>query len=93
MTQSLPAPVRYVLGYEAMKHLQTSSGLVSGLWGLGVEIAKNIILDGVKAVTLHEWVDLSSQVPLSDSPIPRHQCLLSASCSLVSYLYPLVQVG
>lgn len=62
-----------------MKHLQTSSGLVSGLWGLGVEIAKNIILGGVKAVTLHdqgttEWVDLSSQVPLSDSPIPRHQC-------------------
>lgn len=54
MTQSLPAPVRYVLGYEATKHLQTSSVLVSGLWGLGVDIAKNIILGGVKAVTLHD---------------------------------------
>lgn len=63
---------RYVLGHEAMKHLQTSSVLVSGLRGLGVEIAKNIILGGVKAVTLHDqgtaqWADLSSQVPLPDS--------------------------
>ncbi|CAI9181564.1 unnamed protein product [Rangifer tarandus platyrhynchus] len=41
----------YVLGHEAMKHLQASSVLVSGLRGLGVEIAKNIILGGVKAVT------------------------------------------
>jgi hypothetical protein len=55
-----------------MKHLQTSSVLVSGLQGLGVEIAKNIILGGVKSVTLHDqgtaqWADLSSQVPLSCS--------------------------
>lgn len=53
-----------------MKRLQTSSVLVSGLRGLGVEIAKNIILGGVKAVTLHDqgtaqWADLSSQVPLT----------------------------
>uniref|UniRef100_A0A9L0JSD6 Ubiquitin-like modifier-activating enzyme 1 n=1 Tax=Equus asinus TaxID=9793 RepID=A0A9L0JSD6_EQUAS len=56
----------YVLGHEAMKHLQTSTVLVSGLRGLGVEIAKNIILGGVRAVTLHDqgvarWADLSSQ--------------------------------
>lgn len=68
LTQNLPQPGRYVLGHEAMKHLQTSSVLVSGLRGLGVEIAKNIILGGVKAVTLHDqgtaqWADLSSQVP------------------------------
>ena len=64
-----------------MKRLQTSSVLVSGLRGLGVEIAKNIILGGVKAVTLHDqgtaqWADLSSQVPLPIAllcrdPIPR----------------------
>uniref|UniRef100_A0A4W2BKH2 SUMO-activating enzyme subunit 1 n=1 Tax=Bos indicus x Bos taurus TaxID=30522 RepID=A0A4W2BKH2_BOBOX len=63
---------RYGLGHEAVKHLQASSVLVSGLQGLGVEISKNIILGGVKAVTLHDqgtaqWTDLSSQVPLSDS--------------------------
>jgi hypothetical protein len=58
---------RYALGHEAMKHLQASSVLISGMQGLGVEIAKNIILGGVKAVTLHDegtaqWADLSSQV-------------------------------
>ena len=68
----------YVLDHEAMKHLQASSVLVSGLQGLGVEIAKNIILGGVKAVTLHDegtaqWADLSSQVFFPDSlPLPRH---------------------
>lgn len=69
---------RYVLGHEAMKHLQTSSVLISGLQGLGVEIAKNIILGGVKAVTLHDqgtaqWADLSSQVSLFDFALRRLQ--------------------
>lgn len=73
-----------------MKHLQKSSVLVSGLRGLGVEIAKNIILGGVKAVTLHDegtaqWTDLSSQVPLSeDFPLlgrqPPLDLLLFQSC-------------
>lgn len=59
--------LRYVLGHEAMKRMQSSSVLISGLRGLGVEIAKNVILGGVKSVTLHdqgvaEWKDLSSQV-------------------------------
>ena len=57
----------YVLGHDAMKRMQSSNVLVSGLRGLGVEIAKNVILGGVKSVTLHdqgtaEWRDLSSQV-------------------------------
>ena len=61
-----------------MKHLQTSSVLISGLQGLGVEIAKNIILGGVKAVTLHDqgtaqWADLSSQVSLFDFALRRLQ--------------------
>ena len=78
MTWNTPQPLRYVLGHEAMKRLQTSSVLVSGLRGLGVEIAKNIILGGVKAVTLHDqgtaqWADLSSQVPLA-SPSPLLRC-------------------
>lgn len=58
---------RYVLGHDAMKRMQNSNVLISGLRGLGVEIAKNVILGGVKSVTLHdegvaEWQDLSSQV-------------------------------
>ncbi|NXX84319.1 UBA1 enzyme, partial [Urocolius indicus] len=56
----------YVLGHEAMRRMQTSNVLVSGLRGLGVEVAKNLILGGVKSVTLHdpdvaEWTDLASQ--------------------------------
>ncbi|CAK7313911.1 Ubiquitin-like modifier-activating enzyme 1 [Vulpes lagopus] len=72
----------YVLGHEAMKHLQTSSVLVSGLRGLGVEIAKNIILGGVKAVTLHDqgtaqWADLSSQFYLREEDIGKNRAEVS----------------
>lgn len=58
---------RYVLGHDAMKRMALSDVLVSGVGGLGVEIAKNIVLGGVKSVTIHDeatasWSDLSSQV-------------------------------
>ena len=57
----------YVLGHDAMKRMQNSTVLISGMRGLGVEIAKNVILGGVRSVTVHdqgvaEWRDLSSQV-------------------------------
>ncbi|NXP79289.1 UBA1 enzyme, partial [Ramphastos sulfuratus] len=56
----------YVLGHEAMKRMQSCSVLVSGLRGLGLEVAKNLVLGGVKSVTLHDphpatWHDLASQ--------------------------------
>ncbi|OBS67920.1 hypothetical protein A6R68_03540 [Neotoma lepida] len=67
MSGSVPSKKRRVFGlmlrrihtdmYQVlrhMKHLQICSVLISGLQGLGVEIAKNIILRGVKAVTLHD---------------------------------------
>lgn len=61
------SPCSYVLGHDAMKRMQNSNVLISGMKGLGVEIAKNVILGGVKSVTVHdqgaaEWRDLSSQV-------------------------------
>lgn len=37
-----------------MRRMQRSNILISGLGGLGVEIAKNIVLAGVKSVTLHD---------------------------------------
>ena len=57
----------YVLGHEAMRRMGASNVLVSGMRGLGVEIAKNVVLAGVKSVTIHDeqeaaWLDLSSQV-------------------------------
>ena len=50
-----------------MRRMQNSNVLISGMRGLGVEVAKNVVLGGVKSVTLHDqdsatWVDLSSQV-------------------------------
>lgn len=59
---------RYVLGHEAMRRMATANVLVAGMRGLGVEIAKNVILSGVKSVTVQDegqvvWADLSSQVP------------------------------
>lgn len=42
----------YVYGHEAQKKMQTSNVLVVGMNGLGVEIAKNIILSGVKSCTV-----------------------------------------
>lgn len=58
---------RYVLGHEAMKKMNASNILISGMRGLGCEIAKNVILGGVKSCTLHDsemvqMGDLSSQV-------------------------------
>lgn len=39
-------------GLESQKRIRTARILISGLNGLGAEIAKNIILSGVKSVTL-----------------------------------------
>lgn len=70
-------PYSYVLGHEAMKRMQNANVLISGMRGLGVEIAKNVILGGVRSVTVHdqgvaEWRDLSSQV--------FETCFLSTMC-------------
>ena len=58
-----------MIGQDAMRKMQASNILISGLGGCGVEIAKNIILAGVKSVTLHDTAlathaDLSTQVSL-----------------------------
>jgi len=50
-----------------MRKMAHSNILISGMKGLGVEIAKNVVLGGVKSVCIHDtenaaWNDLSSQV-------------------------------
>lgn len=68
-----------------MKRMQNSNVLISGMKGLGVEIAKNVILGGVKSVTVHdqgvaEWRDLSSQVcKIITSIFLLYKCTLSSS--------------
>ncbi|CAL8274326.1 unnamed protein product [Gadus morhua 'NCC'] len=51
---SLYSRQRYVLGDSAMQKMAQSSVFLSGMGGLGIEIAKNIVLAGVKTVTLHD---------------------------------------
>ncbi len=79
----------YVLGHEAMKKMAVSDVLIVGLGGLGVEIAKNVILAGVKSVTLHDTAnctlkDLSSQFYLNESLIGKNRA--EASCNHLSEL-------
>lgn len=44
----------YAYGAEAMRAMATSSVLFVGMKGLGVEIAKNVVLSGVKACTFYD---------------------------------------
>uniref|UniRef100_A0A8C4HJW0 E1 ubiquitin-activating enzyme n=1 Tax=Dicentrarchus labrax TaxID=13489 RepID=A0A8C4HJW0_DICLA len=72
----------YVLGHEAMKRMQNSNVLISGMRGLGVEIAKNVILGGVRSVTVHdqgvaEWRDLSSQFYLREDDLGKNRAEVS----------------
>jgi len=42
----------YVMGHEAQRRMMASNALVIGLSGLGVEVAKNCILAGIRGLTL-----------------------------------------
>lgn len=49
---------RYIgaMGMDAVKKQAGSSILISGMGPLGIEIAKNIVLSGVKQLTIHDDV-------------------------------------
>ncbi|KAL3536559.1 hypothetical protein ACH5RR_005020 [Cinchona calisaya] len=71
-----------VYGRETMRRLFASNVLISGMQGLGVEIAKNLILAGVKSVTLQDvgdvelW-DLSSNFVFSEDDVGKNRALAS----------------
>ncbi|KAE8722765.1 Ubiquitin-activating enzyme E1 2 [Hibiscus syriacus] len=71
-----------VYGRETMRRLFASNILISGMQGLGAEIAKNLILAGVKSVTLHDegdvelW-DLSGNFVFSESDVGKNRALAS----------------
>ncbi|CAH8550043.1 unnamed protein product [Schistosoma rodhaini] len=78
LDESLYSRQLYVYGAEGMRRMATTDILVIGLEGLGLEIAKNIILAGVKSVTLCDdtplcMADLTSHyfANLSDIGHPR----------------------
>ncbi|CAG8556263.1 1888_t:CDS:10 [Funneliformis caledonium] len=73
----------YVLGHDAMKKMGSSNVLIVGLKGLGVEIAKNVVLAGVKSVTLHDpelvrISDLSTQFFLREDDVGKPRASISA---------------
>eukprot|EP00850_Spirogloea_muscicola_P006789 SM000033S12310 [mRNA] locus=s33:1758:6785:+ [translate_table: standard] len=72
-----------VYGRETMRRLFGANVLISGLGGLGVEIAKNVILAGVRSVTLHDTgkvklADLSAQFYLTESDVGKPR---AAACA------------
>ncbi|CAF4464588.1 unnamed protein product, partial [Rotaria sp. Silwood2] len=76
--ESLYSRQIYVMGKEAMLQLASAHVLISGMGGLGVEIAKNIILGGVKSVIIHDcsnvdYKDLSSQYYFTESNIGQNR--------------------
>uniref|UniRef100_UPI0037E7A066 ubiquitin-like modifier-activating enzyme 6 n=1 Tax=Semicossyphus pulcher TaxID=241346 RepID=UPI0037E7A066 len=88
---------RYVLGDSAMHQMAQSSVFLSGMGGLGIEIAKNIVLAGVKAVTLHDtkqcetW-DLGSNFFICKEDVLSQRRRVEAVCPRVAELNPYVHV-
>lgn len=94
--ESLYSRQLYVMGHEAQRRMASSSVLITGLNGLGVETAKNIILMGVRSVTLYDnkvttYEDLSAQFYLSESDIGQNRA--KSSVSKLSELNPYVNVS
>jgi len=63
--ESLYSRQLYTYGVEAMQRMKNARILISGIDGLGLEIAKNVTLSGVASVTIHDpqpvhMADLSS---------------------------------
>ncbi|CAI7581103.1 unnamed protein product [Penicillium manginii] len=98
--ESLYSRQLYVLGHEAMKRMGSSNVLVVGLKGLGVEIAKNIALAGVKSLTLYDPApvaisDLSSQFFLRQQDVgkPRADVTAPRVAELNSYVPVTIHEG
>lgn len=90
--ESLYSRQLYVLGHEAMKRMGASNVLIVGLKGLGVEVAKNIALAGVKSLTLYDpapvqLADLSSQFFLTPEDVgkPRDEVTAPRVAELNAY--------
>ncbi|TXT08346.1 uncharacterized protein COLE_05270 [Cutaneotrichosporon oleaginosum] len=76
-----------------MKKMANSNVLIVGMKGLGVEIAKNVALAGVKSVTIYdpapvEIADLGTQFFLREEDVgkPRHEVTAPRLAELNSYV-------
>lgn len=94
---SLYSRQRYMLGDGAMIKMAQSSVFLSGLGGLGIEIAKNIVLAGIKSITLHDTKiacsqDLGSQFFLREDDVRNRKNRAEASAPRLAELNPYVKI-
>lgn len=85
----------YVLGHDAMRAMARSAVLLVGADGLAVEVAKNVILAGVKSVAIHDptpasFADMSSNFYLTEEHVanktPRAAAVIADLVSLNPYV-------
>lgn len=93
--ESLYSRQLYVLGKEAMESMKNTSILIAGLNGVGIEIAKCIILSGVKSVVLQDanniiQKDLASNYYIKESDIGLSRTIVH---KYLSQLNPYVKVS
>ncbi|KAH9519465.1 SUMO-activating enzyme subunit 1 [Bulinus truncatus] len=82
-------------GLDAQRRLRASSVLLIGLKGLGSEVAKNIILSGIKAITLMDPNPVDEEDKMSQffvSTVASGQNRAEASLSSAQLLNPMVKV-
>jgi len=76
--ESLYSRQLYVLGHDAMRKMAASTILICGMGGLGVEVAKDVALGGVKSVTIQDtkctsYEDLSTQFFLRNDDLGKNR--------------------
>jgi len=82
--ESLYSRQQIMMGEQAMRRMAQSSVFVSGFGGLGIEIAKNIALAGVKSLVLHDtkiltWLDLGTNFYANESNLGQNRAEICLS--------------
>ncbi|XP_013400398.1 SUMO-activating enzyme subunit 1 isoform X1 [Lingula anatina] len=82
-------------GLDAQKRLRAARVLLIGLQGLGAEISKNIVLAGIKSLTLMDHTVVTEEDACSQFLIPRSKIgenRAEASVERTALLNPMVEV-
>lgn len=82
-------------GLDSQKRLRASNVLLIGLKGLGAEFCKNIVLAGIKSITLLDDKDATKEDSFSQFLVPRERLgtnRAEASLERAQRLNPMVQI-
>ncbi|CAL8082855.1 unnamed protein product [Calicophoron daubneyi] len=94
---SLYSRQRCVLGEDAMQKMTKSRVFLSGLGGVGIEIAKNLVLGGVEELIVQDNVlcsmsDMGTQFFIHRSDVDKRRTRAQASLPYLAALNPYVRV-